>query len=291
MSTSIIIPCLNEENAIADTVDSIMSALTKAEMTETEVIVVDDGSTDGTPGILKSLQMTYGTERLNIVTHTRRLGYGAALKTGIRRSNADYILITDADGTYPNARIPEFINLAKRYDMIVGARTSEEVEYSRIRSIPKMVLVPWVSMLCGSKVPDMNSGFRAFRRDVGLRFLNLLPDGFSFTTTITICMLRNRYHVGFEPISYKTRIGKSHIKPIRDTLRFIQLITRTGMYFAPLRLFLPLLIALSVLTISSFAFDALVLENLTDKSVFLAATTLNVGIFALLADMIDKRTS
>ena len=128
--------------------------------------------------------------------------------------------------------------------MVVGARIGENVDYSKIRSIPKMILVPWVSFLCGTEVPDMNSGLRIFRRDRSLNFLKLLPDGFSFTTTITICLLRNRYAVEFIPISYTKRIGKSHIKPIRDTLRFTQLILRTGMYFAPMRLLAPLIAAL-----------------------------------------------
>ena len=206
------------------------------------------------------------------------------------RSQATYICITDADGTYPNERIPEFLDILSRHDMVVGARIGEDVTYSKVRSIPKLILVPWVSFLCGGNVPDMNSGLRAFKRDIALRFLNLLPDGFSFTTTITICFMRNRYDVHFVPIGYTRRIGKSHIKPIRDTLRFVQLIGRTGMYFAPMRLLAPIFLLLSLCFLLSAFYDAFVLRNLTDKTILFAISSLNVFIFAMLADMIDKRT-
>ena len=124
-----------------------------------------------------------------------------------------------------------------------------------------------------------------------MNFLNLLPDGFSFTTTITICLLRNRYDVLFTPISYTKRIGKSHIKPIRDTIRFTQLIARTGMYFAPMRLLSPAVALLSVLFIISGLHDVFILKNITDKTILFAFSTLNLLMFALLADMIDKRSS
>jgi glycosyltransferase involved in cell wall biosynthesis len=241
--------------------------------------------------VLQELAKELHDKRLRVVEHRRNLGYGAALKSGIRRSHAEYICITDADGTYPNRRIPELLRTAVDHDMVVGARIGEDVTYSKVRSIPKMVLIPWVSFLCGGNVPDINSGLRVFRRDIALRFLKLLPDGFSFTTTITICLLRNRHDVIFVPISYTKRVGKSHIKPIRDTLRFVQLIGRTGMYFAPMRLLAPIGMLLGMMFIASAFYDAFALHNLTDKTILLAVSSLNVFMFAMLADMIDKRSS
>ena len=292
MTTSIIIPCYNEKNAIRDTIDCIQAVIRKSEINDVEIIAVNDGSSDGSEHVLNSLAEDDQTNNLFVVHHKRNQGYGAALKTGIRRSQSDYICITDADGTYPNERIPELINqiTSKDLDMVVGARIGPNVDYSKIRSIPKMILVPWVSFLCGTEVPDMNSGLRIFRRDRSLDFLKLLPDGFSFTTTITICLLRNRYAVEFTPISYAKRIGKSHIKPIRDTLRFTQLILRTGMYFAPMRLLSPLIATLAALFTISGIYDLTVLNNLTDKTVLLGFASLNIVMFALLADMIDKRS-
>ena len=166
-----------------------------------KVVVVNDGSTDGSKETLDQLCKELSEQPFRVIHHSRNLGYGAALKTGIRRSNAELICITDADGTYPNQRIPELLALAENHDMVVGARTGDDVDYSKIRSIPKLILVPWVSFLCGTTVPDMNSGMRVFSRDIAMNFLNLLPDGFSFTTTITICLLRNRYNVIFTPIN------------------------------------------------------------------------------------------
>lgn len=292
MKTSIIIPCYNEKNAIRETIEHIGSVIQESNIKDVEIIAVNDGSTDGSEQVLNALANENQAAPLFVVHHKRNQGYGAALKTGIRRSQSDYICITDADGTYPNERIPELIEqiTSKDLDMVVGARVGANVDYSKIRSIPKMILVPWVSFLCGTDVPDMNSGLRIFRRDRSLDFLKLLPDGFSFTTTITICLLRNRYGVEFTPISYSKRIGKSHIKPIRDTLRFTQLILRTGMYFAPLRLLSPLIVVLAVLFTVSGLYDLTDLNNLTDKTVLLGFASLNVFMFALLADMIDKRS-
>jgi glycosyltransferase involved in cell wall biosynthesis len=290
VTTSIVIPCYNECGAIVGTVEHILGLIEADDLVETDLIVVDDGSVDGSSELLDSFLASHPEAPLRVIHHRRNLGYGAALKSGIMRSRADYICITDSDGTYPNERIPELVRLAVNHDMVVGARIGQDVTYSKIRSIPKLILVPWVSFLCGGKVPDMNSGLRVFRREVALKYLPLLPDGFSFTTTITICLMRNRYDVHFVPIRYTARIGKSHIKPFRDTLRFVQLICRTGMYFAPLRLLTPLIILFAVLTSFSGLYDALVLRNLTDKTILLAVTALNVFIFALLADMIDRRT-
>jgi hypothetical protein len=134
----------------------------------------------------------------------------------------------------------------------------------------------------------MNSGLRAFRREVALRFLSILPDGFSFTTTITLAMMRNRYIVQFVPISYAKRLGKSKIQPIRDTLRFTALITRTGMYFAPLRILTPACAVLSAAFAVSLSFD-LYRWDLTEATLILLLFAMNTAMLGLLADMIAKR--
>ena len=252
-----------------------------------ELILVNDGSTDATRD--RCAACTAGDDRLRVVHHEWNRGYGAALKTGLRWAHSDLIVITDADGTYPNQRIPELVELCRDADMVVGARTGEGVTYPLIRKVPKVFLVNWASWLVGRRIPDMNSGLRVFRRPVAERFLRVLPDGFSFTTTITLCLMRNHYRVLYVPIGYEPRIGKSKIRPVRDTLRFTQLILRTGMYFAPLRLLTPLIAALAFLFGSSLLYDIWFLENLTDKTVMMFLATMNVVIFALLADMIDKR--
>ena len=286
-SFTVILPCFNEEGAIEQTITALGESL--GEVADYELIVVNDGSTDGSAETLRTLEQS--VEALRVVHHDRNRGYGAALKTGIRRARAELIVITDADGTYPNERIPELVELAGEADMVVGARTADDVEYPLIRKIPKLFLKSYASWLVGQNIPDMNSGLRVFRKAVVERFLKILPDGFSFTTTITMAMMTNRYNVVFVPISYSARIGKSKIQPIRDTLRFIQLILRTGMYFAPLRVFGPLILLLLTAFCASMVYDVFVLENLTDKTVLLLLFTMNTGMFGLLADMLDKRSA
>ncbi len=281
---SIIIPCYNEKNAIEKTVSDLQKAL---ELLDHEIIVVDDGSTDGSRDILGKLSTRYPT--LQTIFHPKNKGYGAALKTGIRRAATDIIVITDADGSYPHDRLPELIRAAYNTDMVVGARTAPEASYSFIRKIPKIFLENYCSWLAGEHIPDMNSGMRVFKKSLAEKYLNILPDGFSFTTTITLALFTNNYDVSYIPIGYNKRIGKSKIRPVRDTLNFLLLILRTGTYFAPLRVFLPIAGLLGFLFCVSLFYDIFVLSDLTDKSIMLLLFSMNTALFALLADMIDKR--
>jgi glycosyltransferase involved in cell wall biosynthesis len=283
---AVVVPCYNEEGIIRETIAELRRVFAGA--SGWELVVVNDGSSDRSREILDELAGE--VPELEVVHHERNRGYGAALKTGIRRASAELIVITDADGTYPNERLPELLEIAKDADMVVGARTAADVQYPIIRKIPKAFLRRYASWLAGQTIPDINSGMRVFRKSVAERFFKVLPDTFSFTITITLSMLTNRYDVRFVPIGYKTRVGKSKIKPVRDTLRFCQLLVRTGMYFAPLRVLLPLIALLSLMFSISFSYDVLVLDDLTEKSLILLLFAMNTAIFALLADMIDKRS-
>ncbi len=286
MNFSLLIPCFNEEDAIEQTVQHIIDTVPND--IEYELVVIDDGSSDKSVDILQDLKSKH--ENLTILTHQQNRGYGAALKTGINAVQSEYIVITDADGTYPNHRIPELVSLCADQDMVVGSRTGSDVTYSKLRAFPKFFLKHWVSWISRTPVPDINSGLRVFRRDTALKYIGILPDSFSFTTTITLALLTNYHRVHYEPISYKVRIGKSKIKPIRDTLRFIMLILRTGTYFAPLRVFAPVIAGMLLLATLSLGYDVIILKNLTDKTVLLFLFAMNAGMFALLADMIDKRS-
>lgn len=282
---TVVVPCFNEEQVIRDTVVGIAAQLVDG--ATGRVIVVNDGSKDRSPRLLADLAREI--PKLEVVSHERNLGYGAALKTGIARAKTDLIVITDADGSYPIDQIAALARDCADFDMVVGARTGPEVTYSKLRSIPKAFLTLWVSWIARQKVPDINSGMRAFRKTVVERYIRILPDTFSFTTTLTLALLTNYRPVKFVPINYMARVGSSKIEPVRDTLRFITLIVRTGMYFAPVRVLAPVVIALALACLGSLAYD-IWLGNLTDKSVILALATLNTGIFVLLADMIDKRS-
>ena len=287
IAVSVIVPCYNEEGSIESTVYSIREAL--SDLGEYEIVFVDDGSTDGTGALLVELEQAIAEVR--VVQHDRNRGYGAALKTGIRNCRASLIAITDADGTYPNDRLPDLIRLARKHDMVVGSRNGKNVRYPLIRKIPKWFLLRFAQWVANRKISDLNSGMRVFRKSVAERFLNILPDGFSFTTTITLATLTNGYRVHYEPIDYFSRMGRSKIKPIRDTLNFVQLILRTGMYFGPLRVFMPVATVFFLGFLVALAYDIFFIHNLTEKTLILLVAAAQLGMFALLADMIDKRSS
>jgi glycosyltransferase involved in cell wall biosynthesis len=281
---SLVIPVYNEEEGILTTLDHLQQAFASLACAY-EIIVVNDGSQDRTQALLTS------RADIHLIEHERNKGYGAALKTGIRAAQFPTLVITDADGTYPNEQIPALLALAPTADMIVGARTGEKVTYSSLRKIPKWFLVRFAEWITKQSIPDLNSGLRVMQKPVVEKFLNILPDTFSFTTTITVAMLTNNYRVRFVPIDYYARTGHSKIKPIRDTLRFVQIILRTGVYFAPLRVFMPIAGFFFALFCVTFIQDVVIRQDLTERTLILLIAFTQIGIFALLADMIDKRLS
>lgn len=277
---AVVVPCFNEEQAILQTIAQLREDLRDAG--SYELIIVDDGSTDRTKETLESAAAS--DPSLQVLSHPRNRGYGASLKTGILHATAEFIVITDADGTYPTERIPELVHMAQDADMVVGSRTGPNVHYPLLRKIPKVFLRSYASWIARTPIPDLNSGLRVFRRDLANRFAYILSDGFSFTTTITLAMLTNHFRVRYVPISYAPRVGRSKIKPIRDTLGFFHLILRAGICFAPMRtLFPPALVSFAVFA-GSLAYDILVLRNLTDKTVLLLTFSIGTVLFALLAD-------
>ncbi len=281
---SLVLPIFNEELGVAPTIQHLQKTL-EGYPGRHEIIAVNDGSQDQTGKILHQIP------GIRVIEHNINRGYGAALKTGIRHAKYSLIVITDADGTYPNERIPELVSLIQltEADMIVGSRTGENVQYSNLRKIPKWFLVRFAEWITTTKIPDLNSGLRIFRKDIADRFLNILPNTFSFTTTITVAMLTNGYAVHYEPIDYHPRQGRSKIKPIRDTLRFIQIILRTGLYFAPMRILMPISAAFAIGFGVSLAQDIFIRSDLTEATLILLLAATQTAILALLADMIDKR--
>ncbi|MBI5189491.1 MAG: glycosyltransferase family 2 protein [Nitrospirae bacterium] len=230
---SVIIPAYNEADSIAGVVDALRAVMEPTGLSY-EVIVVDDGSTDGTAASLVGKEVT-------IMTHPENKGYGASLKTGIRGAGGDTIVITDADGTYPVSEIPGLVRAMDEegYDMVVGARTGKDVNIPLVRRPAKWILKKLADYLSETKIPDLNSGLRAFRKDLAFKYFHLLPSGFSFTTTITLALLSDGYNVKFTPIDYLSRAGgKSKIRP-RDFTNFMLLIVRVICYFNPLKVFLP----------------------------------------------------
>lgn len=286
---SVVLPCFNEEQAILATLAELRRCLRDAG--PHELIVVDDGSTDGTPQLLRAAAEQ--DPELRVIAHAHNRGYGASLKTGIGQAAAELVVITDADRTYPNERIPDLLRLAERgADMVVGARTAPASQHSTLRSIPKWFLRRYASWIAGTKIPDLNSGLRVFRRDLARQMFYIVSDGFSFTTTITLAMLCNNFTVHYEPVTYAHRVGKSKIHPIRDTLRICHLITRAGLCFRPLRATLPVVFSVCALLLGSIGYDVTVMRAPTIRTLVLVVLSINLGLFALLAEamsMIQRR--
>ena len=256
-----------------------------------EILVVDDGSTDGTRARLTELEGEL--PGLRVIEHRSNRGYGAALKTGFRAATHDVLVITDADDTYPEERIADLLaRIDDGAEMAVGARTGSEVRIPLVRRPAKAVLRWLASYLAGTAIPDLNSGLRAFRRDLVLTYRPILPDGFSFTSTITLAALTNHHRVDWVSIDYARRLGRSKIRPLRDTLSFTGLILRTVLYFNPLKVFYPLTGLIGLGLAASLYYDFFVENppNLGDKSVALLVAMVQVLSIGLLADLIDKKS-
>lgn len=280
LSVSVLIPAYNEEGALAETV-AALSAL-RSSFQDMEIVVINDGSRDRTGEIAKTLPVT-------LLEHERNRGYGAALKTGLQRAKHDYIVIADADGTYPLEDLPKLAADASDHEMVVGARTGEVVHIPLLRRPGKWIITRLAEYLSSQRIPDLNSGFRIFRKDVALRFLTLYPDGFSFTTTITLAMLTNHYRVKFVPINYHRRVGKSSIHPIRDFTNFTILIIRICAYFKPLNVFVPPALVLILVGLAKATRDYIVVEHIGTLAMSLILTGVQMVFIGLLADLIDKR--
>jgi glycosyltransferase involved in cell wall biosynthesis len=283
---SIIIPVYNEEAAIGDDLDTIIETM-DASSTPYEIIVVDDGSTDRSADIVRKRR------GVRLIQHPYNRGVGAARTTGVRAAKGEVIVMTDGDGTYPNHEIPRLLGYIGEYDMVIGARRRETGSLKPLRSLVKLFVRLLASYLTGVRIPDLNSGFRAFKKEVAEEFLNILPATHSWVGTITIAFLSEGHSVKFIPIDYyKRKGGKSSIHPISDTYNYISLVVRTIMYFNPLKVFLPVtLVLVSIATIKLIR-DIIVYRSLYIPGItlMLVLTAIQVGAIGLLADLIVKRS-
>ena len=285
VSLSVLIPAYNEEAGITPVLRQLSRVLAEGN-TPYEIIVIDDGSQDNTATLAEQCP------GVTVLRHRSNRGYGAALKTGLRHARSELICITDADGTYPNDRIPELLDRLSqgKYDMVVGARTGAHVSIPLMRQPAKWAIGRLANFVAGETIPDLNSGLRLFRREAARQLFSMLPDGFSFTTTITLAMLTNGYLVDYVPINYHARVGRSKIRPVRDTLNFIQLTLRMALYFAPLKIFLPFSGLLLLLALAWGLFSAFVLGRLADVSTLvIAMAAVQVAMAGLLAELINHR--
>lgn len=281
---SVLVPIFNEEQGIENVLMEIKQVLSRLNY-NFEIIAIDDGSTDS------SLEIITKIEGIRIYKHVRNIGYGAAIKTGLRKSTGKNIVIIDADGTYPVDIIPELLKEVKEYAMVVGARPMGSKNIPKFRKPMKWIIGKLANYLTQTKIPDLNSGLRVFQKDIAMKFFQMYPKGFSFTTTITLAMHSNGFDVKYIPITYGQRIGKSKISPIKDTINFLQLIYRTILYFNPLRVFIPLSGLILLVFLVFLVYDIIYLQNLTDKTLISFQSFIQVFIVGLIADLISKRLS
>lgn len=279
-TVSVIIPAFNEESAVHGVVTELQEIISQHGLVP-EIIVVDDGSKDATA-------KNAAAAGARVLRHRSNRGYGASLKTGIAAAKSEYIVITDADGTYPARYIPELLAKLENADMVVGARIGKTVKIPLIRRPAKKVLNWIANYMAGATIPDLNSGLRAFRRDIVMQYLSILPNQFSFTTTITLAMLCDNYAVSYLPIDYLARKGKSKIVPW-DAASFLLLILRTVMLFRPLRVFFPIVIFFLLAGFAKLAVDLTHQPNISASAQLAFMSALLILLIGMLGDALATR--
>ncbi|MGZ3921836.1 MAG: glycosyltransferase, partial [Bacteroidia bacterium] len=229
---SIVIPAYNEAEVITDTIHRCQKVLAQLFGTEGEVIVVDDCSKDKTYELAKQAGAV-------VLTHPHNAGYGRSLKDGIRIAKYDIIVITDSDGTYPIESIPDlYTEYLKGFDMVVGARQGKNYDESFKKKVLRNILKFLVEYTAGRKIDDINSGLRIFSKPVIMKYFDTLCDTFSFTTSVTLAYMMTGKFVKYIPIQYHKRVGKSHVKLFKDTLRTLQYIVEAILFYNPIKIFL-----------------------------------------------------
>lgn len=273
---SIVLPAKNEAAALTDLLPRLKSACPAA-----EILVVDDGSTDATPDIcnlyeIKCLRQPYS------------MGNGAAIKRGARAATGEVIVFMDGDGQHDPGLISRLLKrLDEGFDMVVGAR-----DWSGQAGVGRGLantLYNWLaSCITGFHVKDLTSGFRAVRAEKFREFLHLLPNGFSYPTTCTMAFFRSAYAVAYEPIPVAKRIGNSHIRPLRDGLRFLLIIFKIATLYSPLKLFAPASVVFFLLGLVNYLYTYLTMHRLTNMSVLLFSAAAIVFLIGLVSEQITS---
>ncbi len=277
---SVIIPAFNEELAVAETVVELRDLFEGTDIIA-EIIIVDDGSKDATAHEAKAAGA-------RVIQHRNNRGYGASLKTGILAAENDIIAITDADGTYPAKYLPKMLDELEHADMIVGSRTGADVHIPLSRRPAKWFLRVMANYVSNTKIPDLNSGLRIFRRDVAVQYFAILSDQFSFTTTITLALLCDKYAVTYIPIDYRKRQGKSKIVPW-DAGSFAILILRVAMLFRPLRVFVPIAVMCIIYGVIKASIDLTHDPNISASAILAFVSALIMVFTGMLGDAVATR--
>jgi len=286
---TIVLPCYNEQGHVALEVERICAAMDSSGYSY-ELLAFDDASTDET--LLRLQEIAPQFPQMRIVHFDRNGGSGTVRRIGTQQARGEIVVWTDADMSYPNERIPELVQTLEKdhmLDQVVGARTSEQGTHKVFRVPAKWFIRKIAEMLTNASIPDLNSGLRAFRRQVALPYLRLLPPGFSCVTTITLAFLCNQHDVRYVPIEYAKRSGTSKFRFFKDAYRYILQVLRMVMYFNPLKVLMPVALFLLTLGIAKGIFDMIVHPLLfAVNTVLIFVSGLIIASMALLADLIVR---
>ncbi len=275
---SIILPAKNEAAALADLLPRL-----RREQPDAEIIVVDDGSTDDTASIC-------ARNGVQVVRQAYPMGNGAAIKRGARVAKGDTLVFMDADGQHDPQLVGRLLQrLREGYDMVVGARDWAG-QAGVGRGVANTIYNWLASRMTNFQVLDLTSGFRAVDAEKFREFLHLLPNGFSYPTTITMAFFRSAYAVAYEPIPVARRIGKSHIRPLRDGVRFLLIIFKIATLYSPLKLFVPVSLGFFALGLGYYTYTFLVAHRLTNMSVLLFSASVIVFLIGLVSEQITALT-
>lgn len=278
MRISLILPAKNEAEGLRRTLPGL-----KALLPEAELIVVDDGSSDQTPIIARQFGVT-------LLSSPYSMGNGAAIKRGARAATGEVLVFLDADGQHDPILVTRLLDrLEQGYDMVVGAR-GWDGQASVGRGLANSLYNRIASWMTGHQVADLTSGFRAVRADKFKEFLHLLPNGFSYPTTITMAFFRSAYTVAYEPIPVATRLGKSHLRPVRDGLRFLLIIFKIATLYSPLKLFAPVAFLFAVLGSSHYIYTFITEARFTNMSALLLSAAVIVFLIGLISEQITALT-
>jgi glycosyltransferase involved in cell wall biosynthesis len=272
-SVTVIVPALNEAGAIGQVVHDL-----GARYPEYEILVVDDGSTDNTGRLA-------ATAGARVIRHEWNKGYGASLRTGCRQARGEVVVCFDGDGQHDPDDVGRLVREIGGYDMVVGTRSRDSHE-PLVRRPGKFILNVFANFLAGVKIPDVNSGFRAFKRDVILRYLHLMPTGFSFSTTSTFAMLKSGRPVKWVPIRVAKRIGTSSVSQVRHGLQTLLLMVRLTTLFEPLKVFLPISAAFLLVAIGFLVANLAAGRTVPQTSVITSVSSVMVFLMGLVMDQV-----
>ncbi len=273
---SVIIPAKNESSAIADVIRQIQKLIS-----DCEIIVVNDGSTDDTAFIAEDAGAS-------VISHPYSKGNGASIKTGARNAHGDIFVFMDGDGQHNPDSIPQMLDeLDKGHDMVIGARYWKS-HASKSRLLANTLYNRIATLMVGHKVEDLTSGFRVVKASIFKQFLSLLPNGFSYPTTITMAFFRAGYSVKYHPIVAKQRQGNSHISPLKDGIRFLLIIFKVGTLYSPLKIFLPLSLLIFFTGISYYFYTFVTYGRFTNMSALLFTTSIIIFLIGLVSEQITS---